>query len=50
MVSLAKNSVSKETGNGYIKEDSGKTESPPATILLQAAYGLLNSSPFACFT
>lgn len=49
---LAKNSVSKETGNGYIKEDSGKTERPPATILLQAAYGLLNSSSFvfACFT
>ena len=40
---LAKNSVSKETGNGYIKEGSGKTERPPATILLQAAYGLLNS-------
>ncbi|KAK8523645.1 hypothetical protein V6N12_013730 [Hibiscus sabdariffa] len=40
---LAKNSVSKETGNGYIKEGSGKTERPPATILLQAAYALLNS-------
>ncbi|KAK9042563.1 hypothetical protein V6N11_017632 [Hibiscus sabdariffa] len=40
---LAKNSVSKETGNGYIKEGSGKMERPPATILLQAAYGLLNS-------
>jgi hypothetical protein len=48
---LAKNSVSQETGYGYIKEGSGKTERPLATILLKAAYGLLNSSSFAfaCF-